>query len=100
MKTGIRTTHEEKYTQNETNRTIGILYNYPVGDENWSDSFAYLYKDKMYIFFNTIIEMVDYLLYGELKMNRAYMEESEFDEYYDADYIDGTFNDKLKWVTT
>ena len=100
MKTRIKSTHEEVYAQNDSKRTIGILYNYAIDDDNdWSESFVYIYKGGMYIFFNTIIEMVDYLLYGELKMNRAYMEEKEYDNYYDADNIDDKFNNKLTWTT-
>jgi hypothetical protein len=52
----------------------------------------------MYIFFDTIIEMLDYLLYGEVKMKRAYIEEQDFDELYDAHDIDGKFGEKLSWI--
>jgi hypothetical protein len=45
-----------------------------------------------------MVDMFDYILYGEDKMKRAYMEEEEFDSYYDAQYIEGTFSEKLKWV--
>jgi len=44
-----------------------------------------------------MIDMMDYLLYAETKVQRAYMEEDEFDNYYDADYIQGKFTDLLKW---
>jgi hypothetical protein len=56
----------------------------------------------MYIFFNTIIDLMDYLLYGEMhgesKMKRAYMEESEFDKLYDLDFLNGKFGAELSWV--
>ena len=56
----------------------------------------------MYIFFSTIIDMIDYLMYGEMqgktKVRRAYMEEAEFDQYYDADHINAKFTEILKWV--
>lgn len=97
MKTKIKTVHEETLIQNEKNRTIGILLNYSIEDTDWYESFAYTYKNEMYIFFNTIIEMINYLLYGETKMKRAYMEEKDFDEFYDSKSINGKFNDKLKW---
>jgi hypothetical protein len=94
MKTKIKTVHEEQYSDNS--RIIGILLNYSKDDDS-TDSFAYYYKDGMYVFFNTIIDLIDYLLYGEKKMKRAYMSEEIFDQYYDADYIEGSFNEILKW---
>jgi len=96
MNTIIRTVHEEEYTNGE--KTLGVLFNYPEDNGLWKESFVYVYKDGMYIFFDTIINMIDYLLYGEKKMRRAYMEEKEFDEYYDADFINGKFTDKLTWT--
>lgn len=94
MKTIIKTVHNEEYS--DGSRTLGVLYNYS-NDGDWSDSFIFIYKKGMYIFFSTIIDMADYLLYSDPKTKRAYMEEKEFDEYYDADYIDGKFTDILKW---
>ncbi|MFA5207088.1 MAG: hypothetical protein WC428_00160 [Candidatus Paceibacterota bacterium] len=44
-----------------------------------------------------MVDLFDYLLYGESKMKRAYLEEIEFDNIYDADYVDGKFIDILKW---
>ena len=35
--------------------------------------------------------------YGEKFKLRAYMKESEFDDIYDAEYIDGPFKDLLAW---
>lgn len=99
MYTHITTAHEEETTQQDKKKIIGVLFNYSsdVEHEGWKESFVYIYKEGMYIFFNTIIEMIDYLLYGEAKMKRAYMEEQEFDELYDA-VIDGKFGDKLTWI--
>jgi hypothetical protein len=41
-------------------------------------------------------------MYGEMqgktKVKRAYMEEIEFDKYYDADNINAKFTEILKWV--
>jgi len=100
MKTKVRTAHEEQYVQSEKNKTIGVLENYSFGsDKFWKESFVYVYHEGMYIFFDTIINMFDYLLYGSNKMHRAYMEEDEFDGYYDADFIDGIFRDKLEWIS-
>jgi hypothetical protein len=96
MKTKIRTIHEEDYS--DGSRTIGILFNYSLDDNDWKESYLYVYKEGMYIFFNTIIETIDYLLFGEKKMKRAYMKEDEFDVYYFTDYIEGTFGETLKWI--
>ena len=100
MQTKIRTAHEEDYRQSDNKtKTIGVLENYSVGsDKFWKESFVYVYNDGMYIFFDSIINMFDYLLYGSDKMNRAYMEEVEFDKYYDAETIDDIFKEKLEWV--
>jgi hypothetical protein len=94
MKTYIKTIHEETY--NDNSRTLGVLLNYN-DEENFKESFVYIYRDKTYIFFETIIDMIDYLMYGEVKMKRAYMEESEFDLLLDAENIDDKFNENLKW---
>jgi hypothetical protein len=96
MKTQIKTIHEEEYST-ETKRIIGVLYNYSVEVNNdWQDSLIYIYRDGIYIFFETLIEMLDYLMYAEKKVKRAYLEESEFDKYYDS-IIDDSFTKKLKW---
>jgi hypothetical protein len=95
MKTKIKTVHEEEYS--DKSRTLGVLLNYADFDD-WKDSYVYIYHDDMYIFFNTMIDMIDYLLYGEQKMKRAYMNEEDFDKLYDAEFIDGTFTENLKWV--
>jgi hypothetical protein len=96
MYTYITTTHEEQYS--DGSRTLGMLSNYAINDDKIDkiNSFAYIYRESMYIFFNTMVDMFDYLLYGEDKMKRAYMTEEEFDTYYDNP-IDGNFNEKLKW---
>lgn len=102
MYTCIKTAHEEEYTNTKEKKIIGILFNYSfdIEHDGWKESFAYIYKEGMYIFFDTIIEMMDYLLYGETKMKRAYMEEQEFDEYYDSEHIDGKFGEKLTWLNS
>ena len=103
MITHIQTAHEEQYS--DGSRTLGVLLNYSseVEHEDWKESFIYIFREiegegGMYVFFNTMVDMFDYILYGEDKMKRAYMEEEEFDGYYDASYIEGPFIDKLKWV--
>lgn len=98
MITHIKTIHEEEYS--DKSRTLGVLLNFSLEIEHngWKDSFIYVYHDGMYIFFNTIVEMIDYLLYGESKMKRAYMSEDDFDEYYDAESIEGKFTEILKWT--
>ncbi|MFA5366384.1 MAG: hypothetical protein WC333_00475 [Dehalococcoidia bacterium] len=102
METRIKTVHEEQSSDGK--RTFGVLLNYPHENEigliaeGWKDSFIYLFKSDRYIFFDTIIDMIDYELYGDMgKVRRAYMSEEEFDAYYDSHHIDGTFTEKLKW---
>jgi len=95
MKTFISTAHEEEYSNKS--RTLGVLLNF---DENHKriDSLIYIYREDMYIFFNTIMEMNEYLLYGESKAKRAYLSEDDFDVLWDSPYIDGKFEDQLTWV--
>jgi hypothetical protein len=98
MKTQIKTIHEEQYSDNS--KTIGVLYNYSLDadQKEFKDSLTYMYREGTYVFFNTIIDLIDYILYSEKKMKRAYMTEEEFDQYYDAPYIEGKFSEKLKWT--
>lgn len=93
MKTFIITAHEEEYS--DKSRTIGVLLNLNDKSER-VDSLVYLYHKKTYIFFNTIIEMCDYLLYGDDKTKRAYMTEEDFDSFYDTTF-EGKFGEHLKW---
>lgn len=101
MLTKLKTAHEESLVQGEKNRILGILLNYSFEKEHndWKESFPYTYKDGVYIFFDTIVEMFNYLLYGEKKMKRAYMVEEDFDKLYDANFIDGKFSNQLIWTT-
>ena len=95
MYTTLKSIHEETYSDNS--KTLGVLINYNE-ENNFKESFIYVYKEGMYIFFETMIDMIDYLLYGENKMKRAYMEEKDFDELYDQSYVmDGKFSEKLIW---
>jgi len=100
MITHLKTAHEERYS--DGSRTLGILFNYSseVEHENWNESFAYVFNHKResYIFFNTMVDMFDYILYDDKKTKRAYMIEKEFDEYYDAKNMEGKFSDVLKWI--
>lgn len=98
--TQIKTVHEEEYSSegqySDKGRIIGILLNYSIENNGFEESFVYIFRENVYIFFNTIIEMLDYLMYSNKNVKRAYMEESEFDLYYD-DNINGKFTEKLKW---
>lgn len=97
MKTFITTAHEEEYTNKS--RALGVLLNFDEGYKR-IDSLIYIYtaSRKMYIFFNTIIDMNEFLLYNEGKMKRAYINEEDFDKFYDAPYIDGKFSEQLTWL--
>lgn len=102
MITHIKTVHEEQYS--DGSKTLGVLLNYSseVEHENWKESFIYMFRETeeggRYIFFNTMFDMWSYILYSENKMKIAYMDEEDFDYYYDAPYIEGAFGEKLKWV--
>lgn len=96
MKTLITTAHEEQYS--DGSRTLGVLFNYSE-TVDFKESLIYIYHNGNYIFFDTMIDMMNYLLYGDRDddIKRAYMKEDEFDSYYDADYINGKFTEKLTW---
>lgn len=102
MNTFITTTHEESFIagDNKTNKTIGIMTNIDH-DGKRIDSFPYIFREDdiigTYIFFNTIIDMMDYHLYGDKKVKRAYMKEDELDNLYDNN-LNRVFNDYLKWI--
>lgn len=95
----IWTVHEESYSDG---RTLGILTNFDL-DKNMEriDSFVYFFRETemggMYVFFETIVDMNDYILYGDKKVKRAYMKEDDFDKLYDQDQLDGEFSNHLKW---
>lgn len=98
MTTKIITAHEEHYSiGNETQKIVGILTNIN-NDGNRINSFPYIFdcEKNIYIFFNTIVDMNDYILYGDRKIKRAYMRENTFDSYYDNG-VQNEFNDILDW---
>lgn len=95
MVTKITTIHEEK--QENSNKILGILFNYDINDSLNKDSLVYLFNENRYVFFNTIIEAINYSLYGEKTMKRGYMTEEEFDNYYDNE-IDDFLRNKIIWL--
>jgi len=95
MKTRIITAHEEEYSNKS--RTLGVLLNLDMEGRR-VDSLLYVYRNNMYIFFQTIMEMNDYLLYGETKAKRAYITEEDFDLLWDASYLNGKFAENLTWT--
>ena len=94
MNTTLITAHEENFSDNS--KTIGVLLNIDE-NKNKLDSFTYIYRKEIYVFFETIIEMNEYLLYGDNKIKRAYMSENEFDKLYDNP-INGLFREHIKWT--
>jgi len=99
MKTHIKSIHEEQYS--DGSKTLGMLLNYSsdlINAKSFKESFPFIYKEGMYIFFETMVDLFDYLLYGEKKMKRAYMEEIEFDKHYEAHSIEGEFKHLLNWL--
>jgi hypothetical protein len=98
MLTYIKTIHEEVIP--DSDNIIGILLNSAYEDETYdSESFIYIYKKStsMYIFFNTMVDMIDYYFYGNEKCKRAYLKESLFDTLY-SDPFEDRFTDHLEWV--
>lgn len=102
MKTHIKTIHTEEISSYENKRSIGVLLNFSSEPQHsgWKDSLIFIFNHKTltYIFFNTIIDMIDYNFYGKQGVRCAMMTEEEFDEYYDAQYIEGKFSEILKWA--
>lgn len=99
METYIKTIHEEEFL--DKTKTLGILLNYD-DDNTFQESLIYFFnhKTKTYVFFNTMADMFEYMLYAEKRVNRAYMAEEDFDEYYDGNIeIDDSFSDCLTWLT-
>jgi len=98
MKTVLKTIHEEKYPGD--NKSIGIIINFSgefLDPNEFSESFVYIYNKGIYIIFDTMIDMFDYLLNGDIKTRRAYIEELEYDRYYDNPF-EGKFGEKLEWI--
>ncbi len=103
MKIKLKTAHEEEVLQNKKKYIIGVL---TIFDEKYNrrlDSYLYYFNENniinnegVYIFFNSFMDLMNFLYYGEKKIKRAYMSESKFDEYYDNG-IEGTFEEKLNW---
>jgi hypothetical protein len=100
MTTHIREIHNEKFSDGRY--TIGILLNYSseIEHEGWKETFAFVFEHErnMYTFYETIFDMLNFLLYREDKMKRAFMSDEEFEGYCDAPYIEDTFSSHLSWV--
>ena len=66
MKTQLQSIHEETYS--DGSKTLGVLLNYNE-DQTFKESFTFIFNNekKMYIFFSTIVDMIDYLMYGEMQ---------------------------------
>ncbi len=102
MKTKIKTIHNEEITGITIKRTIGVILNYSIdqNDNNWHECIIYSFNHKTlnYTFYHTIIDLINSVYYGESKIKIAMLSENEFDKIYDSDYIDGKFSDLLEWV--
>ena len=104
MKTHIRVLYTQKFENNSHNE-FGLLLNYG-GDYDiqnkskpqWNEPFAFLYKGGVYIIFSTLSELFDFMIYGDNKVLRAYLEESEFDLFYSPKGFEGTFRDHLNFI--
>ena len=100
MRTRLKTIHNEEYS--DGSRTLGVLLNYSANEDDWKESFIFMFRQTeeggRYVFFETMFDLWSYILYGENKVKIAYMSEEDFDSYYDAPYIECLFSEKLKWV--
>ena len=104
MKSKLKTAHEEEIKSNDKKYIIGVL---TIFDEKYNrrlDSFVYYYNENntlnnegLYIFFDSIMDLISFIFSGDKKVKRAYMKESEYDQYYDNG-VEGMFDDKLTWV--
>lgn len=96
MKTRLKSVHEEKSLDGRY--TFGVVLN--DNDEGFKECFIFIFEHSrnMYTFFDTIIDMIDFMFYREDKKKRAYMSDEEFDTYHDVQYIEGKFSEILKWV--
>ena len=102
MVTTIKTTHEEEYSPNRI--WIGVVTNFN-DENNRIDSFTYLFRKDVgeefgiYIFFHSIVKLMEYVLYSDDSTQRAYMKEDKFDELDDqVPGIEGKFHDYLDWL--
>jgi len=100
MRTRLKTIHNEEYS--DGSRTLGVLLNYSANEDDWKESFIFMFRQTeeggRYMFFETMFDLWSYILYSENKMKIAYMSEEDFDSYYDAPYIECPFSEKLSWV--
>jgi hypothetical protein len=92
----IKTIHEEEIPDSVV--TIGILVN-ESDDMLRPESFIYIYKKdtKMYIFFNTMVEMIDFYFYGNDRCKRAYVKEDTFDKMY-GEFLTDKFVNLIEWT--
>jgi len=90
----IRNIHEEGKTD-ENNLIVGVLFNEEVGGD-YKNVLFYQFKRNNYIFFKTMTDCFNYVYYGSLMMERAYVTEEDFDQYLDIT-LDGDFSSKLNW---
>lgn len=96
MKTRIKTIHEETHND-DNNKSLGVLHNTEI-DGDWQETLFFYFKNEMYIFFNTMTDLVNYVLYGDADdVKRAYLKEHIFDAFYDSAAIDGSFRDNISW---
>jgi len=100
MRTRLITGHVEHYSPDEPSKELGIMMNYNIDGKSirFESTLPYIFKNGNYIFFETLLTMFDYYLNGNVYLKRAYLPEAEFDAYFDAEFIDGLFKDKLEWM--
>ena len=98
MLTSIKTIHEE-VQDGDKNKVIGVLQNFDT-ENKWQETLFYFYRNETYIFFETITELIEYMLYGkgDKGIKRSYVKEHVFDAFYDSKgTIEGSFRENIMW---
>lgn len=98
MKTHITSIHEEQFSDN--GRVLGIIVNHDntLDTFDFKDTFPFTFQNEIYIIFETMSALMEYLINGNNNPKRAYVSEEDFDELYDAEYIHGKFSDMITWI--
>lgn len=95
MNSKIKTLFEEYL--NNTKKSLSVLINYFNDDILDVKTYILFYDKGVYVVFNSIIDCMNFVLYGTDEVYRGYIDEEEFDYLYDNG-IDGKFEDKIMWV--
>ena len=101
MKLKLTTGYTERYSNEDLNKELGIITSYDLESPELVivESVPYIYRNENYIFFKSLLNLFDYYLNGSLYIERAYLTEEDFDKYYDMEFLEEKFSEKLEWVS-